>query len=145
MPIRIRSSGIRLDKRKLITEALMKEIGDMAVEEIVSRTESGVDADGKPFKAYSADYAKRKVADGGLGRVNLRGAKGGGHQMLDDIGVVDVSDNSVTVGFRTARKMELATYHDQLGAGKSRVIRRFFDVSKNFPDKVVNLIKKRWK
>lgn len=39
-------------------------LGHEALGIIVARTRTGLDADGKPFKAYSADYAKVRAARG---------------------------------------------------------------------------------
>lgn len=147
MGIRVHSTGLSLDRLKLVDAGVMRELGDLAVEEIVTRTEGGHDYQGHPFQGYSPAYAKRKQRYGkGLGTrtVNLRGI-GPGLRMLDAIGVTAVGPRKVTIGFRTAEKATLAFYHVESGAGKARVIRDFFGLSLRFLDRAIATIKKSWR
>lgn len=74
----------------------MREIGLLVRERVVRRTRQGVSATGSPFPAYSPLYAKQKAAQlGGAGTVNLT-ASGA---MLNDLGITEVTDKSVTVGY----------------------------------------------
>lgn len=133
-------------RRNSLTSASGSSLSSFSVTRTRASGPSRIDADSKPFTAYSPDYAAKKAKYRGIGtgNVNLRGM-GPGVQMLDTIGVTAVTENSVTIGFRTARASELGMYHDALGAGRSKVVRRFFDVSKGFMDRAAQLVKAGWK
>ena len=81
---------------QIVTRAQMQEIGLLLRERIVRRTMAGQDAEGQPFAAYSPDYAKRKGEALGTDAVNLSVSG----EMLNNLAVVDVTDRSVTLGFR---------------------------------------------
>lgn len=73
----------------------MREVGLLVRERIRRRTAQGISADGGPFAPYSVGYAKAKARALGPGRVNLT-ASG---QMLNALQIVQVTDNTVTLGF----------------------------------------------
>lgn len=76
---------------------LMREIGLLARERIVRRTISGESSKGTPFEPYSADYAALKRKElGGSGTVNLQVSG----RMLNGLVIVDISETSVTLGFK---------------------------------------------
>ena len=91
MPVIITRNFGPLDELELTTSELMREVGLLARERILRRTAAGMDAEGRPFRAYSEGYAKQK----GTTRVDLKlsGA------MLNAITLVEVTDDSVTLGF----------------------------------------------
>lgn len=89
-----RSFG-RLADLKLTDRAFMREVGLLARERIVRRTLSGQDQAGQPFQPYSASYAAVKAKELGVGPVNLQVSG----RMLQGLVIVDVTDNSVTLGF----------------------------------------------
>ncbi len=144
MPVTVRTTGKPFSLRALVTKDAMRQIGFLAVEEIVERTRSGKDRNNRSFARYSPAYRARKQKESGSASpVNLTGWGAGTH-MLDDIAIVGVTEHSVQVGPITARATKLARFHAIDGAGKSRVIRDFLGVSKGFLDKVVRQIKAGW-
>lgn len=94
---------------------------------IFVRTSGGKNTRGNPFKPYNAAYAlkalKTSVKD-----VNLT-ATG---DMLNAM-TQKASDKEAVISFTNPEAEEKASYHDKLGAGKNKVIRKFFGMSK--PDK----------
>lgn len=127
----------------LVSESLMREVGALAVRMIRTRTEAGKDVTGAPFAPYTPGYAQKK-ADEGLGAaVNLTVSG----RMLNDMAVTDASPGRVSIGFRSSgggtkgkgltmiqRSRALgaedkARFHDQLGAGKSRTLRKFLGLT----------------
>lgn len=149
MAVRVTSTGIRFDNLKLVTAPVMRTIGRAAVEEILQQTEAGRDYQGRPFKPYSEGYAERKAkyragrmgANIGTGTPDLKVTG----RMLNDMQIVGVTARKVTLGFVTARSAELAFYHVESGAGKSRVIRDFFGLTQRFLDATVQRVKASWK
>ena len=140
MPIRVTAYNLKLSSIQLTTPALMRAIGDLGVEDIVERTRSGRDKDGSGFTAYSPGYAIAKTKAGASATpVNLTGWRAG-VRMLDTIQVLRATDRTATIGFVTARKAEIATYH----LGEGRVLRDFFDLSKGFADRVAAKILASW-
>jgi hypothetical protein len=79
----------------LVTEEDMRELGLMARELMVDRTRRGVDVNGQPFAPYSEAYAKQKRAALGSTGVNLEVSG----NMLNQITIVDLEDDSVTLGW----------------------------------------------
>lgn len=73
----------------------MREIGLLARERIIRRTQGGKDESGAPFQPYSPAYAARKSAELGGSTVNLTVSGG----MLRTLQIVDVSDTKVTLGW----------------------------------------------
>jgi hypothetical protein len=149
MPVRVTVSGKRLDQLELVNAKVMEDIGDMAVAEILERTGKGQDVDGGSFQGYTPEYAKRKVKLGGYASpVNLRSAaKGRSVHMLEALQRLSATARTVTIGFQGGGEpgaQELALYHDELGAGKSRVIRHFFGLSRAFLDTAVERVKRAW-
>ena len=80
----------------LTNQALMREVGLLAREQIVRRTREGRDMRDVPFAPYSQGYSKQKAeAVGSAAPVNLTlsGA------MLNALQIIAVTENSVTLGF----------------------------------------------
>jgi len=103
-----------LDQIKLTDKTLMREVGLMTRERIVRRTRDGKSTDGTPFAPYSAGYAAQKSgalydssAKGGARQTfNAIRASGGGRvnltvsgAMLNDITLLEVTDDTVELGF----------------------------------------------
>lgn len=85
-----------LDKVALTTRETMREVGLLARERIVRRTRAGQSSDGDAFRPYSTAYAERKAKElGGTKTPNLT-ASGA---MLNDIAILSVTDDEVTLGF----------------------------------------------
>lgn len=83
----------RLADLKLVDRRVMREVGLLARERILSRTAAGQGPDG-PFAAYSPGYATAKAKTLGAGPVNLTVSG----RMLNAI-VVDADDTSATLTF----------------------------------------------
>jgi hypothetical protein len=47
-----------------LSEQALREVGNAAIAVILLRTKKGLDADGQPFKPYTARYAKKRTARG---------------------------------------------------------------------------------
>lgn len=96
MGVRITRSFKPLRDMKLSTKDLMREVGLLARERVIRRTIAGQDQNGAPFQPYSAAYAIRKASEVGGGGVNLQlsGA------MLNALTIIELTDTSVTLGFR---------------------------------------------
>lgn len=122
----------------------LRGLGDFLIERIRRRTLQGQDASGGAMQPLSPGYAawKQKVG-ASLQPLTLSGA------MLNGMSVVEVTDRSVTLGFaggsggitptgrtfsqrsRSVSNEQKALYHCVEGAGKSRVIRDFFDLNES--------------
>jgi len=97
MGITVKSTGQRLEAQALSNKGIMREIGLLARERIIRRTLSGKDQKDAAFASYSEGYRKQKQAAlGGSGGVNLQ-ASG---QMLNAIEIVEVTDDTVTLGLK---------------------------------------------
>jgi hypothetical protein len=94
----------------------------------------GVDKEaGNPrkFKDVSDSYAKYRKPTSPL--APKRGKKSrliNSGKMIDDMAYTN-KINGVNLGFKTKRSAEIAEYHDKLGAGRSKILRPFFNLSKN--------------
>ena len=52
-------------------------------------------------------------------------------RMLDNLGIVQQTHDTYSVGFSDPRSEQLAKWHTQLGAGKSHRLHKFFDLTEN--------------
>lgn len=95
MPVAIRRNFGALADIPLTTKALMREVGLLARERVVRRTLAGNDSKDQPFVPYSEGYAKQKAKEVGAGPVNLQLSG----SMLNAIQIIEVTENSVTLGF----------------------------------------------
>lgn len=134
---------------RLESDRLLNKLGLAGIRKIKSRTRQGKDFEGKAFQKYSAGY-KKKRQDAGLPThlVNLE---------FDDInGMLQTMDHiiaadrkSVALDFTDEDKRTIASYHNELGAGKSKVKREFFglneddqkDISKIIADDLVLILR----
>lgn len=113
----------------LHSQQLYSKLG-LGVERIIrKRTRAGKDVDGIPFKSYSKGYIKKKEIAGFADphAVNLTFSRV--ENMLNSITHEVANDlESVAVFFDDKDKEQLALYHHKLGAGKGKVVRKFFDI-----------------
>ena len=102
--------------KKNFSRDLKKEIEDV----IVDRIRSGKSpVKGKRFKDYSTQYSKR--FKGGRARpVDMTGPPPDGGKMIRSLTVRQRRQGQVIIEF----KSQTAVWHDQEGAGRSKVIRR---------------------
>ena len=97
MPVTVRLSGPPLAETAFSDAGLMRQIGLEVRERIVTRTQAGQDRDGNAFRPYSASYAMQKAkALGGGDKPDLTVSGA----MLQSLVLVEVTDKSVTVGYR---------------------------------------------
>lgn len=115
---------------------------------VFERTAAGIDVNGRQFAPYSARYAKQKrglikALKSSRSRARLQAkdfpawmrATG---QMLTSLIVEASADASIrglklTIRFKfnDAENAKIASYHNELGAGKSRVRRQFLGLSRD--------------
>lgn len=96
MAVHVQRNFPPLETVKMTDRALMREVGLLARERIYTRTIKGTDMNGAPFAPYSAGYFNAKLrATGRAIPVNLQLSGG----MLNAIAILDVAEDSVTIGF----------------------------------------------
>jgi hypothetical protein len=95
--ITVTLSGPPLASAEFSDASLMREIGLAVRDQIIDRTRKGLDADGRPFTPYSASYAALKGQALGTGASVDLTVSG---QMLNALVLVEVTKDSVTVGYR---------------------------------------------
>jgi hypothetical protein len=78
-----------------LTEQDMRDVGEVLIRRIRTRTESGVDVRGAAFRSYSEGYARAKQNALGHSRVDLTVSG----RMLNDLHVTSASKGSVTISF----------------------------------------------
>ena len=113
----------------LESQKLLNYLGLKQIHNIQGRTRKGIDLFGNPFQQYSDEYAEWKEKRGlpaNVVNLTLHDIDGMMHQ-IDHVLSPDLK--SVEIQILDPSKRKLASYHDQTGAGKSRVIRRFWGVS----------------
>lgn len=114
--------------KALKSQTLMEKLGLGAIFIIKQRTQKGFDVFGKEFKEYSEPYKKiRKRAHLHTSPVDLFFDHTAG--MLLKIDHVVANDfESVRVLINDDAKELIGTYHNTLGAGKSKVIRKWWGI-----------------
>jgi hypothetical protein len=90
-----RSVEIPLDELQLPTKEMMQEIGLLMRERIVRRTMQGIGPDDQAFEPLSPGYAERKQRELGTSRPDLTVSG----NMLNDLTIVDVGEDFVTLGW----------------------------------------------
>jgi len=125
----------------LQNQTLLNKLGLAQIRKIKDRTRRGLDLSGKTFKPYNEKYAERKFKTTGIPThvVNLTlDDISGMLQQIDHLVATDFSN--VEILFRDPRKRKLASYHNELGAGRSRVIREFWGVNSQDEKDLLDLI-----
>ena len=79
----------------ILTEDDMRDVGDLLLRRIRTRTEAGQDVSGSAFDDYSPGYAQRKREALGHARVDLTVSG----RMLNDFQVTSVTNRSATLSF----------------------------------------------
>ena len=127
------------DSIEFSNPAIMREIGQRLVVNIVRRTMSGKDENNRNFAPYAASTRRRKPTYGGRGGVDLYETG----QMLNNLDVTEVTAKTVKAGF-TDSEMEARARHHIEGHG-SLPVRAFMGISKSWVDDIIKLIKQRMK
>jgi hypothetical protein len=127
----------------------MQKAGIKVIELINDQVKDYLDEDGKPFIPYSYSYFVKKFrlkstakTKGGKSKAEAKfdAAWGAGKNkvnmtrsgnMLSAMSPINPNDESLTakIGFVNQEAATIAFYHNVSGAGRSRVIRRFFGLS----------------
>ncbi len=152
-------SGVRVtrtfgDLRDLLPkgEALMQEIGDFATNRIRLRTERGVDKHETAFRPLSPGYAAQKQKALGHSRADLTVSG----RMLNDMGVVAVTDTSVEISFRSqggrpgrggtfiqrSRAVGAADKAFYAVEGNHGIVRDFFGLTDGDEDRIVEVVER---
>lgn len=99
---------------------------------IFVRSTGGRDTEGNPFKPYNAAYALKALKTS-VNDVNLTVTG----NMLNAM-TQKATDNQAVISFTNDEAEELASYHDKFGAGKNKVIRKFFGMSEEDKEDLFN-------
>jgi hypothetical protein len=99
MPVTVRRNFAPLTQTTLLTKSDWQAVGQLVRSKILTRTEAGVDAMGRPFAPYSPGYAEQKGtalfgASASAFKVDLTLSG----EMLRAIGI-DATDAGVTLFF----------------------------------------------
>jgi len=125
----------------LQSQTMMNKLGLAQIRNIKDRTRRGVDLDGRTFKPYNEDYAERKFRLTGIPThvVNLTFDDISG--MMQQIDHVIASDFSkVELQILDPEKRKIASYHNETGAGRSRVIRKFWGINQTDEDALLKIV-----
>jgi hypothetical protein len=95
VPVRIRLSRNFGPLNLALTSEDMREVGDLLVRRIRTRTEGGKDVHGAPFAEYSPGYAAQKMEALGHARVDLTVSG----RMLNDMHVTATTPTTATISF----------------------------------------------
>lgn len=113
--------------------AIKKALANASAFEVVAikdRTQSkGVDYRGSPFKPYSPKYKRAKVKQSGVVDLTDTG------QMFSSL-TFKATESKGTLFFRQAQANRKAFFHDEVGAGRGRVKREFFRISRDEETKI---------
>ncbi|XWN36083.1 MAG: hypothetical protein ROO71_08965 [Balneola sp.] len=119
---------------------LLTNIGSEYRVMVSRRTRRGKDVHGVSFKPYSKNYeGVRKRLNKSIHPVDLtiHGVSG----MLDQIDHVVFNDlEGVSMFIANKDKAQIAKYHNELGAGKSKVVREFWGLDDNHKSKIRKMI-----
>lgn len=127
---------------KLFNEKALLYTATRQKQRMMLRTESGRDINDNPFKPYNSLYALRSKKLS-LTSVNLTNEA----EMLNSITQSANSKEAKIFFNRVIRKgvstEEIADFHNRLGAGRNKVIRKFFGISESDGNKIFNDYKNR--
>lgn len=113
--------------KRITSTAILEQLAVKIKNIIYLRTQSGKDADGSPFEPYSNAYLKRE------GKVIVNLTKTG--HLLNAMTQKVLGNNTAKIFFTNFKypngitTQELASIHNERGAGKSKVVRQFFGVN----------------
>ena len=118
------------------TSAIKKALANASAFEvgaIKKRTQQkGIDYKGRPFKPYSIKYKRAAVKQSGVVDLTDTG------QMFSSL-TSRILPSKGELFFRQGFANRKAFFHDEAGAGRKKVIRPFFSISKSEETKIENI------
>ena len=130
--VTVKTNSIQLSKefkniQRKFPSAIKKALANVSafqIRNIKDRTQrKGIDVNGSPFRPYSKAYRRRLVKQSGVVDLTDTG------QMFSSL-TSRIVPSKGTLFFRQAQANKKAYYHDEAGAGKTKVRRQFFSISK---------------
>lgn len=115
------SSKLEQYRQGLLDPKILYNIALKIKNNIFVRTSSGKDKDNNPFKPYSDRYKKKH------GKTTVNMTLTG--EMMNSMTQSMISNNVAMIFFSTSSGRQKAIWHNVEGAGKSKIIRRFFGAS----------------
>ena len=129
--IQVKKELLKVSQR--VPRAIKKALANAAAFEIGAikkRTQSrGVDFRGRPFEPYSPKYKRAAVKQSGVVDLTDTG------QMFSSL-TSRISPSKGELFFRQGFANRKAFFHDEAGAGRKRVKREFFSISKDEETKI---------
>ena len=121
----------KIEKRtKSAVKKALANASAFQVGAIKKRTQQkGVDFQGRPFKPYSIKYKRRLVKQSGVVDLTDTG------QMFSSL-TSRITSSKGELFFRQGFANRKAFFHDEVGAGRKKVIRPFFSISKDEETKI---------
>ena len=142
--IKITSNSIQIANEiqamsRKMSGAIKKSLANVSAFEVAAikqRTQSkGIDAYGKPFRAYSPNYKRAGVKQSGVVDLTDTG------QMFSSL-TTKVTASKGVLFFRQNLANKKAAFHDMFGVGKKRIKRQFFRISKGEQNKIRTIFSK---
>ena len=116
--------------KNAVTKSNIENSALIVKNNIFLRTSAGKSPNGGSFEKYSESYSKRE------GKSIVSMTKSG--DMLGAMTQKALSDDKAIIFFNTSEARKLAEIHNKKGAGKSKIVRAFFQPSKSDRKKAVN-------
>ena len=149
--VTIKTNTIELSKdleqiQKQFPTAIKQTLANVSafqIKNIRDRTQrKGISVNGTAFKPYSAGYKRAKIKESGVVDLTDTG------QMFSAL-TTKILPSKGTLFFRNMFANKKAFFHDQVGAGKGKVIRPFFGINRQeekqivkvFVDKISKIVK----
>ena len=149
--VTIKTNTIELSKdleqiQKQFPTAIKQPLANVSafqIRNIRDRTQrKGISVNGTAFKPYSAGYKRAKIKESGVVDLTDTG------QMFSAL-TTKILPSKGTLFFRNMFANKKAFFHDQVGAGKGKVIRPFFGINRQeekqivkvFVDKISKIVK----
>jgi len=127
---------LEIIKESFESSKVLNELGLAAQRIIMKRTREGKDYQGNQFQSYSEAYKKKRQRAGlPTDPVNLLFNEIDGMMMSIDYKAID-SSNTAQLFFEDNAKARLAEFHNESGAGRSKVIREFWNLSEEEKEKL---------
>lgn len=92
------------------------------------------------IKGGYIEFKRARFTSDAAPNLQVRGMRGG---MLGDLTIIRKGDNYVIIGFKHEESAKIAAYHQLLGAGKSRTIRKFLGLTDTEKQELVGILKNK--